>query len=671
MAGYLKNWNALSSMITRGRSFSGFERNCAFLNTGAGRAFADVSAVSGLDFDDDGRGLASVDWDGDGDLDLWTTNRGAPRVRFLKNNLGPKSHVAFQLRGTRGNRDAIGAILELSWGEQKLTRSLRAGEAFMSQSSKRIHFGLGDLAQEKGGALRVRWPGGRSEVFAIPKANSTYSIVEGSALPVKVERNPVELEPASLAPPIPTEKARIILSERVPTSAFDYVDFSGELRTFRPDPENGSPVLINLWASWCSPCVAELADLKMNFPALKAKGLSILALTTEAVSNDESRPNIKPAKKLVAREQYPFQVGATDANGLRLLTLLQNQNFARERPLPLPTSFLIDRFGRLAAIYKGSVKASQLLADVDLLEAAPSVVFQEAFPFASRNGLELFPVGDLNFAQAFQAGGYLDDARRFAKRQIDAPPSGNAATDAANRARAWYYLGTLEQSSRNWAAAAEAYRKTVALAPDQAILKIPLGVVLWQNGEKEECDRVFAEVAAHAANNPKLLDALGKAHLQLKRPKPAIRFFEQAVASSKNGLAYQISLAIAHEKAGDPSKTKSIYRELIDQHPESLDARNNLAYLLATCPDETLRDGKRALAMAMDVMRQTGNRTPATLDTLAAAQAETGDFKSAVATIDKALRIARETGVERLVKKFIKKRNCYKTGKPFRTDSAK
>ena len=35
----------------------------------------------------------------------------------------------------------------------------------------------------------------------------------------------------------------------------------------------------------------------------------------------------------------------------------------------------------------------------------------------------------------------------------------------------------------------------MALAPNQAILKIPLGVVLWQNGEQEECNKVFAEVA--------------------------------------------------------------------------------------------------------------------------------------------------------------------------------
>ena len=73
-------------MTSQGVSWSGRERNCAFLNTGR-RRFANISAVSGFDFLDDGRGLALCDWDHDGDLDVWVTNRNAPRVRFLRNDV--------------------------------------------------------------------------------------------------------------------------------------------------------------------------------------------------------------------------------------------------------------------------------------------------------------------------------------------------------------------------------------------------------------------------------------------------------------------------------------------------------------------------------------------------------------------------------------------------------
>ena len=78
---YVSGWRQLFRLVRRGSTLSGFERNCAFLNTGTGR-FANVSAVTGFDFLDDGRALAVVDWDQDGDLDIWVSNRTGPQVRL-------------------------------------------------------------------------------------------------------------------------------------------------------------------------------------------------------------------------------------------------------------------------------------------------------------------------------------------------------------------------------------------------------------------------------------------------------------------------------------------------------------------------------------------------------------------------------------------------------------
>jgi len=74
---YLSGWQTMYHLLRKEHhSWSGRERNCAFLNCGGSR-FADVSAISGLDFADDGRALAVVDWDQDGNLDLWFHNRTA------------------------------------------------------------------------------------------------------------------------------------------------------------------------------------------------------------------------------------------------------------------------------------------------------------------------------------------------------------------------------------------------------------------------------------------------------------------------------------------------------------------------------------------------------------------------------------------------------------------
>ena len=177
-----------------GRSFSGRERNCFFLNTGDNPAaqgrFANISAVSGLDYPDDGRAVALVDWDHDGDLDMWISNRNAPRLRLMRNEF-PTGNNFLMLRlegnGKTTNRDAIGARVEVVYENvgskaphPKSIKTLRAGEGFLAQSSKWIHFGLGDTDAIK--MVTVRWPGGELEQFTGIAANHRYRLVQGSGV---------------------------------------------------------------------------------------------------------------------------------------------------------------------------------------------------------------------------------------------------------------------------------------------------------------------------------------------------------------------------------------------------------------------------------------------------------------------------------------------------------
>jgi hypothetical protein len=65
--GYIRNFRNLNLRISEGNSFSGYERNPFFINL-EGKGFANVSGLLGSDFDDDGRAVATADWDHDGDL---------------------------------------------------------------------------------------------------------------------------------------------------------------------------------------------------------------------------------------------------------------------------------------------------------------------------------------------------------------------------------------------------------------------------------------------------------------------------------------------------------------------------------------------------------------------------------------------------------------------------
>ena len=204
----------LHKWVRGGRSFSGNERHSCFLNTGAAQ-FADASAVSGFDLPDDGRAMGMVDWDSDGDLDAWIVNRSAPQLRFLRNDIGNRCNfVALRLVGSRCNRDAVGARVELYRADSHedvlpsdafrktiaigttdqpdtFIRTLRAGDGYLSQSTKWLYFGLGKSNADV--RAIVRWPGGAGEDFGKLQPNRRYRLIQGTGRPQVVDERRDEL----------------------------------------------------------------------------------------------------------------------------------------------------------------------------------------------------------------------------------------------------------------------------------------------------------------------------------------------------------------------------------------------------------------------------------------------------------------------------------------------
>ncbi|HJN09016.1 MAG TPA: ASPIC/UnbV domain-containing protein, partial [Pirellulaceae bacterium] len=223
---YFQGWLAVSQLLYEGASWSGNERHCCFLNTRQDR-FANVSAASGFDLLDDGRGMGLVDWDQDGDLDVWIANRSGPRIRFMRNDApATDQYLAIKLVGTTSNRDAIGARLELHLaGQDKraLIRTLRAGEGYLGQSSKWVHFGLGEARQiEK---LVVRWPSGTVEEFSLLKPGCRYKLVEGDTSRQLSGNRAINLNAKPCQSPS-SAQARIVLSNRQPMPDLIYTDYA-------------------------------------------------------------------------------------------------------------------------------------------------------------------------------------------------------------------------------------------------------------------------------------------------------------------------------------------------------------------------------------------------------------------------------------------------------------
>ena len=100
--------------------------------------------------------------------------------------------------------------------------------------------------------------------------------------------------------------------------------------------------------------------------------------------------------------------------------------------------------------------------------------------------------------------------------------------------------------------------------------------------------------------------------------------------------------------------------------PDNLKILNSLAMLLATCPDDAVRNGSEALRLAIMANEKTNHSQPALLCTLAAAQAETGDFAAAIETANKALAIVGEqqTPLRGMLNKQLED---FRAGRPYRS----
>ena len=139
--------------------------------------FEDVTLESGKGFQKRlvGRGLASADIDLDGDIDLIATaNAEAPLL--LRNDGGNRNHaIRVVLRGTKSNRDAIGALVWGEIGNQRLRRRVRSSSSYLSQSELPVTLGLGQSPEAD---VVVRWPSDKLSRFKRVAANQIIIIDE-------------------------------------------------------------------------------------------------------------------------------------------------------------------------------------------------------------------------------------------------------------------------------------------------------------------------------------------------------------------------------------------------------------------------------------------------------------------------------------------------------------
>jgi len=121
------------------------------------------------------RSAAVADFDGDGRLDI-VTNNFNDRPYFFANRFPKQNYVAFRLTGATSNRDAIGALVRLRVGNTVMVREVNPAGGYLAQSSRVVHFGLGD--RNKIDRIEIRWPRGIVQTLENPAINTLHQVRE-------------------------------------------------------------------------------------------------------------------------------------------------------------------------------------------------------------------------------------------------------------------------------------------------------------------------------------------------------------------------------------------------------------------------------------------------------------------------------------------------------------
>ena len=347
MRQYSESWKSIINAVRNGESWSGNERNCFYLNH-KGKKFIDVSHTSGLDFIDDSRAIGISDWDHDGDLDLIYKNRSAPRIRLITNefNQSPSS-ILIKLEGTKCNRDGIGSRVELKFKNHTLMRSVKAGDMFLSQSTKWLHFALNsnDFPKE----VLVYWNGGEREEFIGLNKKGHYLLVQGKGEAQQIHK----LNNEKLINKINQKFTKQNFSDHVYLPVrfpFPIISYRGPDASLKTIDSYDKSLILNFWDTQDKSSEEELSFLNRNSLNFKKEKIEVVSLSLDSLENAGQ------AYEVIDKMKYKNEWGFLNDESKKQIQNWINKLFDRHESFHVPLSLFIDSNGCCIAIFKRSME---------------------------------------------------------------------------------------------------------------------------------------------------------------------------------------------------------------------------------------------------------------------------------------------------------------------------
>jgi protein O-mannosyl-transferase len=213
------------------------------------------------------------------------------------------------------------------------------------------------------------------------------------------------------------------------------------------------------------------------------------------------------------------------------------------------------------------------------------------------------------------------------------------------------------------------YRKVLELQPDDVKAHSNLGVALVRKGRLDEAIVEYQKALELDSRIAELHGNLGNALARRGRLDEAIAEYEKALEIKPDDAKARYNLGGALCQQRRIPEAIAQWNELVRLQPDSAMALGQVAWVLASSPEASVRNGAKAVELAGRAAKLTGGRDAEVLDTLAAAYAEAGRFPEAVATAQQALPLATVQSNLTLVDSLRTQIGLYQAGSPFRDTS--
>ena len=234
-----------------------------------------------------------------------------------------------------------------------------------------------------------------------------------------------------------------------------------------------------------------------------------------------------------------------------------------------------------------------------------------------------------------------------------------------NDFEALYNLGIALAAQGQFNEAIENFRKAIQIKPNDCDALNNLGIALAAKGRFDEAFENFRKAIQINPNDCDALDNLGTALAERGQFDEAIENYHKAIQINSNRPQTFFHLGTTLGQSGRTREAVVQYREALKLNPNLAGALNNLAWILASNPDDELRNGAEAVRLAERACELTHYGQPVYIGTLAAAYAEARRFGEAVETAQRALNLPATQNNKPLADALQMRLKLYESSAPF------